>query len=54
MFAASVGEDSFILSNAYVDITVKIEAADAPDEGDFAVVTGIAGPNGIRAIEIIN
>ncbi|MBP5718038.1 MAG: hypothetical protein J6X53_03545, partial [Abditibacteriota bacterium] len=51
---ASVGEGSFILRNAYGDITVKIEAADAPDEGNFAVVTGIAGPNGIRAIEIIN
>jgi hypothetical protein len=49
----AMDEGTFTLTNASGSFTVKIEAAEAPEVGDFAVVTGIATEGGVRAIEIL-
>ncbi|MBO7393664.1 MAG: hypothetical protein J6U98_05635, partial [Abditibacteriota bacterium] len=49
----SVNGDVFVVSNGGGDVTVKVEKGTAPAVGSFAVVTGIASPGGVRAIDII-
>jgi hypothetical protein len=49
----SVSGDSFVISAGGGNVTVKVEKGTAPAVGGFAVVTGIASPNGVRAIEVL-
>jgi hypothetical protein len=50
----AIGDGTAVINNGGGDITLLLEGNDAPAVGDFMLVTGIAAPNGVRVIDIIN
>ncbi|MBP5718814.1 MAG: carboxypeptidase regulatory-like domain-containing protein, partial [Abditibacteriota bacterium] len=50
---ASADNGSYVINNGFENITVFAEKTQMPNVGAFVIVTGIAAPNGVRAIEVL-
>ena len=50
---AGTTEDFFVINTACGDVIIFPEKNEMPEDGSFVIVTGIASPGGVRAVDIV-